>query len=399
MSTVSPVLTTGIPGIDLADHPAAPRPDELRLTTGPLFAGVAQAGDFVDLTRHRALWGEQPHLALPDLVAAAAHAGLRGAGGAGFPTDRKLASMAGRRVTAVVVNANEGEETSAKDGQLLCHVPHQVLDGAAAVASATGCGKVVIRLAAERAAVVAAVRRAVAERTETGLQWRVDAVPHRFVSGEATAVIRGLGGDTSLPQDLGLPPRDPRARVRRGSVFLSNVETFARLAQATRGHAPTSALVTVSGAVARPGVYEVPRTWTVADLMARVGLLEHPGIVVTGGWHGAWARWADLARVPLDRDAFASVDARWGAGVLVVLPTGVPLREVLAAIAARLAAESAGQCGPCVFGLPTVARELAAGGSAEHAMAEVDGRGLCAHPSATVAAVRSALAVIERGDT
>ncbi len=385
----------GLPGLPVAGLPAAPRPDILRYTEGPLFAGVTRDGDRIDLARHRALWGELPTSDLDGLAGYADAAGLRGAGGAGFPTARKLRSMQGRRVTQVIINGNEGEETSAKDGQLLRHVPHQVLDGAALVAHATGTRRVVVRLAHDRPDVVSAVRQALSERSDRGISWKLSVDEHRFVSGEANAVIRGVSGGDALPHDLGRPPSDPRPRLgKKGSVFLSNVETFARLSLATRGVRPTSALITLSGAVASPGVYEVPTSWTAAQVVARAGLLTDPDLVITGGWHGRWVPWARLAACPLGWDAFEAVGARWGAGVLVVLPPGIPPRQVLTAIANRLAGESAGQCGPCVLGLPALARELARGGSGESVATEIDGRGLCAHPTATVAAVRSALTVL-----
>lgn len=395
--TFAPALS-GLPGLALPGLAAAPRPDQVQLATGPLFAGVPHAAtgsDYVRLSQHRDLWGPQPSLSLRALVAAVDAADLRGAGGAGFPTARKLQSMSGRPVSTIVVNGNEGEATSAKDGRLLALVPHQVLDGAVAAARALDCRRIVVRIGDDRPEVTASLHNAVAERDDRGITWQVLAAPHRFIGGEATALIQELSGRTALPRDLGRPPRDPRSRVRRGRVFLSNVETFARIAQASRGLAPTSALLTISGAVARPGVYEVPTDWTVAQVAHAAGATDNISLTITGGWHGAWVAWSTLADVRLARQAFDNVGARWGAGVLMLLPPQLAPRDVLTALAARLAAESAGQCGPCVKGLPLLARELAAGRDGSDVAAEVDGRGLCAHPSATVAAVRSALATIE----
>lgn len=393
MTTTSiPNLTTGFAGIDLPGMPAAPRPDRLRRAGTDLFAGVTAPGRMVDLTGHRALWSRQPALPMTALVAAAQAADLRGAGGAGFPTHRKLQSVAEDRVSLIVINASEGEETSAKDGQLLAHVPHLVLDGAAAVAHATGCRKIVVHLGTDRSDISHATARAIQQRDDQGISWSIHHGADRFVHGEASAVIHGLAGRDRMPGDIGKPPRNPRG-LRRSHVFLSNVETFARLALASRGRRMTTALVTTSGAVDRPGVYEVPSEWTVADLAAATGADPRTRLLITGGWHGAWIAGDRIAAVPLDRDHFQQAGARWGAGALIWVPAEVRPQQALAAVTAWLAAQSAGQCGPCVAGLPALAGAVARG-SVTHELSDVDGRGLCAHPSATAAAVRSALSAI-----
>lgn len=397
--TAPPATIAGLPGVHLPGVPAVHRPDTLRMAGTDLFAGVARSGQSVALFDHRRRWGRQPRLPLEALAAAAKSADLRGAGGAGFPTHRKLSAMAGSRVSTVVINGSEGEPTSAKDGMLLAHVPHLVLDGAVAAATATGCRKIVIQIADDRPATTDAVKRAVAERDDPGLSWSVQPVADRFVAGEASAVIQRINGAEAVPRDLGKPPRDPRSRLRRSHVFLSNVETFARLALASRGHRMTTAVVTVSGAVKRPGVYEVPVSWTSFDLARAAGQVGEPRLVITGGWHGTWMLWDDIKHVALQRDLFESSGARWGAGAMVWLPDQVRPQQALAGITAWLAAESAGQCGPCVEGLPALARAVQRETVITHEFDDVDGRGQCAHPTATVAAVRSALTAIHRLDT
>jgi NADH:ubiquinone oxidoreductase subunit F (NADH-binding) len=184
---------------------------------------------------HLRLWGRSPAPRADALVELAEQAGLVGAGGAGFPTARKLASLADRRVALVVVNGAEGESASGKDGVLLRHVPHLVLDGAVAAARALGAARVVVRVSADRPDLARTLPRALAERDD-GLPIEVSVGPASFVSGEASAVIRALAGGPPLPADLGRPPTIPsRIPGRRSGVLLSNVETFARLAVASRG--------------------------------------------------------------------------------------------------------------------------------------------------------------------
>ncbi len=104
----------------------------------------------------------------------------------------------------------------------------------------------------------------------------------------------------------------------------------------------------------------------------------------------------------LTRDALAELGGRWGAGAFVWVPDDLPAWDALAGVAGVLAEGTAGQCGPCWRGLPAVAGAIARSGDdptirradIEGLMAQVDGRGICAHPSAAVAALRSALDLI-----
>jgi NADH:ubiquinone oxidoreductase subunit F (NADH-binding) len=137
-----------------------------------------------------------------------------------------------------------------------------------------------------------------------------------------------------------------------------------------------------------------------ADLAAAAGgLVGTPGVMITGGWHGRWVPWDGLtAGTELRRDALSELGGRWGAGAFVWIPEDMPLWDALAGIARELAEGTAGQCGPCWRGLPAVAGVIAGASEGrssrqevEGLMEQVDGRGICAHPSAAVAALRSAL--------
>lgn len=412
MITQTLVRTCGLPGIpvDLRDGthlPAGQLPRRLLAPGTLLLAGVTP-GVAVSRSGHTSQWGPMPASSLDQLVAAANEVDLRGAGGAGFPTARKLTAMAGERVSHVIVNGAEGESASGKDGVLLTHVPHLVLDGAIAVARATGADRVVVRISADRPDLAASLPAQLASRRERGLHLELSIGPAHFVAGEATAVIRSITGGLPLPADLGRPPRLPRKLPgRRPMVFLSNVETFARLALAARGYRQGSSLVSVSGAVANPGVLELDASYTLADAVALAGgLVGNPRTLITGGWHGAWVGWnTRTSQTALSREAVSAAGGRWGAGAFVWVPDAPAPLAALTAIAAELAAGTAGQCGPCWRGLPELAdllaNELGRTSSAPtratavragDLMDQIAGRGICAHPSASVAAIRSALA-------
>ncbi len=402
-------MSTGLlPGVRLPGRPAGHRPDVLR-HAGPVLLDGVRPGTTRGWRAHLSRHGSLPSLGLPALADAAEGAGLQGFGGAAFPTAAKLRSMPSHRSPLVVVNGAEGEQASAKDGVLLRHVPQLVLDGALLVAHALGAPEVVVRVANDRPDLPDVITRAAAERPQPRARVTVSVGPATFAAGESSAVINGISGRPPLPGPLGRPPRTPASVLgRRRPVFLSNVETLARLALAARGTTSVSALLTVSGAVGAPGVVELPTRATLADAVTAAGAAsESVAAAVTGGWHGRWLDWsAAVQKTPLTRDGLAAVGGRWGAGIVVVVPAAVCPLAVVASVAGTLAEGSAGQCGPCRVGLPFVAAELraAARGAApagpavvvaEDALASLRGRGLCAHPTAAGEALLSALAWAE----
>jgi NADH:ubiquinone oxidoreductase subunit F (NADH-binding) len=131
------------------------------------------------------------------------------------------------------------------------------------------------------------------------------------------------------------------------------------------------------------------------------GTLGRPQAILLGGYFGSWAAYDEAVQRPLSRAGLAQLGAGPGAGLIAVLASDVCGLAETARVARYLASESAGQCGPCVFGLPALAGELeslAAGGPfdrtrLERWLGQVDGRGACRHPDGAVRMVRSALAV------
>jgi NADH:ubiquinone oxidoreductase subunit F (NADH-binding) len=328
--------------------------------------------------------------------------GLLGRGGAAFPVARKLAALP-RRVHAVVVNGSESEPFSWKDRTLLTTVPHLVLDGAAAVADAVRARVVVVTVHDPRA--LAVIVRAIGERPDRR-RIHVDHRPgHGFVAGEARSVLRAASGGPAKPTGRRTLPSDRGLEGR--PTFLSNVETFAQLAlllrigpttYAERGVAdePGTSAFTAVGAVARPGVIESANGLPLPLLLEVVGA-EPEAAVLIGGYHGMWAP-VDNA-VTLSRPALAQVGLTLGAGVIGVMSQRTcPLGEV-AAIAEWLGRQSAGQCGPCVFGLPSIAHDLdrvlagdrSAYADLERHLGMVVGRGACAHPDGVSRLVASSL--------
>jgi NADH:ubiquinone oxidoreductase subunit F (NADH-binding) len=383
-------------------------------------AGLGAPWTAVDLSHHR-LVHPTPPPPLPgsrpreDLLTAVERSGLRGRGGAGFPTARKLRAVsAARRGAVVVVNGAEGEPASGKDKLLLGAAPHLVLDGALLAAAAVGAGEVVVCVDHTATAARAAVVRAVEERrrAEPGPPVRVVTVAARYVAGEETALVHWLNGGPAIPTRT--RPRVFERGVGGRATLVDNVETLAHLAQILRfgpdwfrqlgtEDEPGSALVTLSGAVARPGVYEIPIGARLADVVGAAGAPAGSAAVLVGGYFGAWLDAGGAGQARLSAAELAPLGASLGCGALVVLPEGAcGLRET-ARVLAWLAGQTAGQCGPCVQGLAAIATataELHAGRGGAAGLdrlrrwaGQVEGRGACRMPDGAVRFLRSALHV------
>jgi NADH:ubiquinone oxidoreductase subunit F (NADH-binding) len=353
----------------------------------------------LDLAAHRATHGPLPALGLDRLLPLLDETALAGRGGAGFPFAAKLRSLRGARPT-VVVNATESEPASRKDRTLVQATPHLVLDGALVVAAAVQAAGVVV--AVHDSAAAESVERARIERADAK-KVRVVRTGGQFVAGEARTLVRVLTGGPALPPG--------RHSVPSAAGFLvSNAETLAQVAVLARTGArdfaatgthdePGTVLLTVGGAVARPGVVELP-LGTPLGIVLRAAGVDRAAYVVTGGYHGTWA----LPHVDagVSRAGLTAAGAALGAGVLLVLDHATCALGELAAVTRWLADQSARQCGPCRFGLPALADDVAAitrGDPRGIALAErhaalVVGRGACAHPDGAARFVRTALSTL-----
>ncbi|XVQ87611.1 NADH-ubiquinone oxidoreductase-F iron-sulfur binding region domain-containing protein [Microbispora siamensis] len=362
----------------------------------------------LDLNAHYKFHDRLPSQTVDALISMAEEVDLRGRGGAAFPFARKLRAVASRArdsETVVLVNAAEGEPASLKDKTMLTRAPHLVLEGALLAASALGSREVVIAVGAGELA-EASVTAAVAERGLTGLV-RVAGIQERFISGEGGALVRAVNGEAGLPP--GRKVRSSDSGVRGLPTLLSNTETFAQLAvlaelgpeeYAAVGtvQEPGTILLTVGGSVTTPAVVEVTPGVPLADVLNLCEAKIGDGLLL-GGYHGTWVSAEDAYGAILSRRGAKESGGELGAGIVVVLGEDTcPLGET-ARVASYLAAQSAGQCGPCRLGLPDLARacrRLQDGdpdgpGLVRRAAAAVKGRGACFHPDGSARFVLSAL--------
>jgi NADH:ubiquinone oxidoreductase subunit F (NADH-binding) len=362
---------------------------------------------------HLARLGPVPYRGRPGaLIAEAEAAGLTGRGGAAFPVHRKLAAVAGGRGRPLVVaNGAEGEPASDKDRSLLWLAPHLVLDGLQLAAEAVGADRAVLYVQPGRS-LVQYLLQALAQRQAAALdalETELEQAPDLFLAGEESALVSRISGGEARPR-FKQPPVYIRG-VDGRPTLVQNVETLAHLALIARYGArwfravgtaaePGSMLCTVHGRDAAPVVAEVELG---TPLTALLGRLDGVAAVLCGGYHGAWLAPAHAAELTLSNASLRPAGAFAGAGVLAALPaSGCGVAET-ARVARYLALESAGQCGPCFNGLPSIAAalaELAGPRPAAATLADVrrwagllPGRGACHHPDGFVRFVGSALSM------
>ena len=372
------------------------------------------AADPASLADHRARYGRLPlagrgraHRAA--LIEEIHRSGLCGRGGAAFPTARKLAAVAAGHSPVVVANGTEGEPASAKDKVLLARSPHLVLDGAVLAADVVGASQAVIVV---HPSVREIIDHAVAERRAAGsdpVRLRVITAADRFVAGEASAVVHWI--ERGVPAPTKRPPRLSDRGLGGRPTLVQNVETLAHVALIARYGAswfraagtpaePGSMLVTILGAVREPGVHEIEIGTPVNQVLGLAGGASAPlQALLLGGYFGTWVSAAAAAALPFSAAGLAPLGASTGAGLIAALPDGACGLAETARVVRYLADESAGQCGPCIFGLDAIAgqlQQIADGSSSDLGLlrrwlGQADGRGACSHPDGAVRLVRSTL--------
>lgn len=337
-----------------------------------------------------------------DIVATLRDAGLRGRGGAGFPTFRKWATVrdfsAGATDTpTVVVNGAEGEPGSFKDRMLLRRDPFRVVEGALVAARVVGAQRIVVALKESFAPELARVRAAVKTITDVGwsdgIEIEVFGGPASYLYGEETALLEVLDGRPPFPrvtppfrrgvEEQAVPGDGPPGRSAAGvelagpsvetsgiPTLVDNVETLAHVAGIVAEGAdwfralgteqsPGSVVCTVSGDAPRHGVAEFPMGTPLREVLLAIGDVDPDRVgAVMPGVSAAWLGAEDLD-VPLTYEDFAAAGSGLGTAGFIVVDRDADLRAVAAGVARFLAVESCGQCTPCKQDGRTIAEGLA----------------------------------------
>jgi NADH:ubiquinone oxidoreductase subunit F (NADH-binding) len=372
---------------------------------------LLSASPALTLAEHEARYGVQQR-SLRLLIDEVEEAGLRGRGGAGFPTAVKMRAVAaatGRRRPVVVANGTESEPASRKDRVLVATAPHLVLDGVTAAAAAVDAARAVLCVDRGDREVVETARAALRQRRGLGgLDITLAELPTRYVAGEETALLSWLNGGLAKPEYKSTRPA--QRGVDAAPTLVDNVETLANLALIARfgpkawrsaGHGDErgTTLLTLCGGVRRPGVYEVPLGLPIARILAEAEARPLTGVLI-GGYFGTWLTPAEASEAAMSAGGLRAYGASLGCGLIAALPEGhCPLEEV-SGVLHWMAANSAGQCGSCVNGLPALvdAFDRLAGGDGDRtARGHIDrwlpmvvGRGACKLPDGTARFLDSA---------
>ncbi|MGV9713645.1 NADH-ubiquinone oxidoreductase-F iron-sulfur binding region domain-containing protein [Gordonia sp. NPDC003424] len=335
---------------------------------------------------------------LADLIA---DAGLTGRGGGEFPTAVKIAA-AQRNNAELIVNACDGEHGAAKDGWVIARHLDEVVTAARRIVGDR------FRIAAHRDS---ATLQTLQQAGMPSLS-----VPHRYVSSEESALANLANGGLARPLSRTSPLVSgvlaPDGRAIPPTLVL-NAETLWRIEQIVQrgprwfrstgtADEPGPRLATISGVVARPGVYETYAGTSVGGLIDLAGgLVARSEVLWLNGIGGGFLPLSGAAGVAWSRAGLGEHGLRIGPAIVHVVDARVDPWPFITQVVEYAAAESAGQCGPCMFGLPAVADDLAmvASGEASHEdwrrfrrrLALLPGRGSCRHPDGVANFLASAL--------
>jgi NADH:ubiquinone oxidoreductase subunit F (NADH-binding) len=333
-----------------------------------------------DLEAHRAAGGgtgldTARNLAPPDIIDLVAASGLRGRGGAGFPTGTKWETVAlyeSAEPTTVVVNAAEGEPGSFKDRAILRSNPYRVLEGALIAARAVDATEVVVATKASFAPEIQRLRQAIADIEGAG--WAPDvsielvAGPSHYLFGEETALLEVVAGRMPFPR-IAPPYRrgdadaDELAAPGGGEgppALANNVETLANIPgilaegpdwfrELGTDTSPGTTVVTITGSTRRHGVAELAMGTPLAEAIDQIGGGARKGRSLVAALSGVAnpILAAERFDTPLGFDELRAVQSGLGASGFIVFDDEDDLVAVAHAVTRFLSVESCGQCRPC----------------------------------------------------
>ena len=307
-------------------------------------------------------------------------AGLRGMGGAGFPTAIKWSTV--RQTPGaekfVICNADESEPGTFKDREIKAALPHLVWEGMIIAALVVGARRAIVYIRheyePERVALAAELPRAAAVAGALDIELEIFVSPGGYIMGEETALLEALEDRRGEPRNK--PPFPGIAGLFGLPTLINNVETLAAAAAilARSFAAPADAddptpgatwwraqgvrgchglkFISISGDVQRPGVFEVPTGTTIAELIALAGGMADGrtlAAVLPGGASSSFIA-PEAVDTPLDFEAVRKAGSTLGSGAVVVIGSGRDLLELGLNLTRFFRNESCGKCVPCRVG-------------------------------------------------
>lgn len=309
-----------------------------------------------------------------DVVAALNDSGLRGLGGAGFPTGVKweLVAKETRRPKYVICNADESEPGTFKDREVLAELPFLLIEGMIIAGLVIGAEEGIIYLRHEYGPEQRLLETELARARERGILGKPDlhgrqfdirifVSPGGYILGEETALLEALEDKRGEPRNK--PPFPGTHGLFGQPTLINNVETFAQAAvilrrgsdwwkaQGKTGFAGLK-LISVSGHVAKPGVYLIQVGTTVRELIDMAGGMKDGKKLLAFAPGGASSNFlpADQIDVPLDFNTLAKAGSMLGSGALVVVAEGTDMLALATNVVKFFRNESCGKCAPCRVG-------------------------------------------------
>ncbi len=328
-------------------------------------------GGLLGLERARAL-------SPPQVIDVVKQSGLRGRGGAGFPTGVKWQTLYDDPSTTkyVVCNAAEGEPGTYKDRYLLGKNPYRVLEGMLIAAHAMNATAAVIGIKKKFIHPVQRLSGAIAELEEAGLAapgfLEIVLGPDDYLFGEEKALLEVIDGNDAMPRNF--PPFFVGIRAtptERNPTLVNNVETMSHLpaifakgpqwfcSMGTRD-TPGTVMITLSGDVQRPGIYELPAGLTLRELLYDVGggpAGDQPFKAVFSGVSNAVIL-PKIFDTPLDFGSMRRAGAGLGSAGFIVYDASHCMVKIALMFSAFLAESSCGQCVPCKRGCRIITEHL-----------------------------------------
>ncbi len=334
-------------------------------------------GDRRDIHAHEQAGGyQQLKLAVQrepgEIVAAVDASGLRGRGGAGFPTGKKASFLPKDRKPAYLcVNADESEPGTFKDREIMLRNPHALIEGVLIMSYAIGATSAFIYIRGEYRTEFEVLKRALEQahsrgyvgRNVLGSGYNATVVLHRgagaYICGEETALLSSLEGERGQPRSK--PPFPAVAGLYAAPTLVNNVETLAsvpyilamgpeRYAAIGTERSKGTRVFSLSGNVKRPGNYELPLTATLRDLIERHGGGAPDGrsikAIIPGG-SSTPLLMPEQLDTGIDYESIAAAGSMAGSGAVVVIDDRTCMVQLALRVAQFYRHESCGKCTPC----------------------------------------------------
>jgi NADH:ubiquinone oxidoreductase subunit F (NADH-binding) len=316
-----------------------------------------------------------------DIVKQVSDAGLRGRGGAGFPTGKKweLTREAPEQTRYLILNGGEDEPGSKKDRVLMENVPHLVIEGVILSAYAIGAEKAYLYINAQYETAIKRIADALSEAKSEGywgenilgssfsLDIEIVPAPHNYVAGEDTAVIEVIEGKKAWPREK--PPFPVTVGLFGKPTSVNNVETLANVAPILlhgadwyrkfgTAESPGTMIFALDEDVNRPGVYELefgtPLRYLIEECGGGLKSGKKIKAVMPASPSCAFLP-PEKIDTPLDHNSMREAGAGIGCGVIRLVGEGECIVEEVLGIAEFFATESCGQCPACRMETSTLA--------------------------------------------